>query len=587
MVETASQHCPVCHNTPAPSPSFADPIRYGPIASPAAMAGQNQSAHTLAVVSRSAACQDTVHLLYRESGEEFARQTIEMAQVFNSPVWDGAGHLVMPLTSWKFGVIDANRKKYFSIASPKEKGDEFGRPLACICDARGHLAGLGITDSLALRSYDIDLGSRSLHHLRSINIPSPIPPALLKTLTVLPIAKDTLLLQVHDQKIRHWMRFAGTNPEVTEIARTSLRGYALRCEGDASGIAFVEDGKIRLIGTGRKDQTIHLPDSTAYATVIGVYASGDVFVGLVDRTGDHQLLHYREGLLERSVPYQMPAQAQRLHYIESQDRLLVLASSAHWGVYVCSLGLARRNVDILFSKSQSGGEIASMTTDWDVNRNDLVLAAGRRLVKISLSPPVRQSNARPKGGSAETSYPKPPAESVPEHRPPIDPPVNPDQPVAGESTRPVRPEPRSADEAFVVHAEIHDYITESIRLGDTHEFKLRLTGTSETARFRVIEVFSGAPSLYYVELSRTNNILSNGHTISVYVKFPKEGKYSVCLRAQVASNKGKELFVEAETDKLFDVLDPMRKPEDHRTIIDSGGGDVVNINRESGKSKGY
>lgn len=581
-IQSGSSYCDTCQTAATLSPAIGEPIRYGPLCSQSAIAGTARTDRVLAVVSRNSAYQDTLHLLRRTDGIEFAVQPMGNTQVAATPVWDSTHFLVVPMASWEFRVFDVNRQKYFSIVSTQANQEEFGRPLVCIRERTGDIVALGITDrghgqSFALHSCHLDLVSRSLDLYRYVRIPTAIPPQLLNTLSILPATEGYLIFRVHDERKDYWMHYDASRSVATEFGQTSQLAYALRCEGDSDSIALADEGQIVLHGVRSGRRVIDLPDYTAYPTVVGVYQSGDVFVGLVDRSGDHQLLHYRNGRLDRSVPHQIPAQAQRLHFIRNQQRLLVLASSTFWGIHVCSIDLVNRNVQQLFAKAQAGSRVVSIMSDWDVNESDIVLAAGQQLAKISL---VSRSHR----GAAYSQPHRSDAAAEPSI--PMGTPVNRKRPTASEPPRQEQGESAWSEKPINVQASIHCQITEPIRLQSTREFELTLTSEKMNQRFRVTEIYAYYPAMYHCDIRPhgISNVLSNEHRISVLVRFLGEGDYKVRLVAQVVDERGRQTQVHVETDSVLHISDPMRQPNTH--TYNSSGGDQVIISRDRTGSAG-
>ncbi len=591
--QSGTSFCDTCRTTLTTPPAIGESIRYGPLCSQSAIAGPDQADRVLAVVSRNSAYQDTLHLLRRIDGVEFAVQPMGNTQVSATPVWDNTYFLVVPMASWEFRVFDVNRRKYFSIVSTQAHQEEFGRPLACIRERTGDIAALGITDrgreqAFSLHSCYLDLVSRSLTRYRDVRVPASIPPELLNTLSILPATEGYLLFRVHDDRKDYWMHYDASRSVATEFGQTSKLAYALRCEGDTDSIALADDGQIVLYSIRSGRRIIDLPDYAAYPTVIGVYQSGDVFVGLVDRTGDHQLLHYRNGLLNRSVPHPIPAQAQRLHFLRNQQRLLVLASSTFWGTHLCSIDLTTRNVEQLFAETQLGSRVASIMSDWDINGNDVVLAAGQQLAKISLSersPRGTQRNARSdeRGTGPSQSYS---AGSEAEPSVSMGEPAARKRHTGSEPPRQEQEEPTRNDGPIHIRASIHCQVTEPIRLQSTREFELILTSEDSRRRFRVTEVYAYYPAMYHCDIRShgISNVLSHKHTLSILIRFLGEGDYKVRLVAQVVDEQGRQVAIHVETASVLHIFDPMRQPNTH--TYNSSGGDQVIVSRDRTGSAG-
>lgn len=587
--------CDFCGANAAPSPTFAEPIRYGPNCSPTVIGPTASADRIIAVVTRSAAYQDTVHLLRRTDGKEIARESMGGAQVTAMPTWADSHYLVAPMASWEFRVFDAQRLKYFTIVSPQGKHEEFGRPQACIRDRSGRLVGIGITDRgygdrYTLHACNLDLQSRKLKQPEVLQIPKGIPPALLSTLSVLPSVEGSLLLRVNDSSKDYWMHFDASQSELIAIGQTSKLAYALRCEGDSGYIALAEAGQIALHSLRGGSRTIELPENSAYATAIGVYASSDIFVGLVDRTGDHQLLHYRGGLLERSVPHQMPAQVQRLHYMRQQNRLIVLASSTYGGTYVCSIDLARRNVEQLFASSPRSNSLSMIMADWDMGGDDVVFAAGTQLAKLAFSSPELRSRSRSSSGAGQSPRPQPDrhADVASEASIPLT--VPPGQPSATSKVDPGRDaQPGTSSNAVTIRATLHTQVTEPIRIQSARDFEMVLISEVPNYRFRITEVFAFYPALYSCEMrAGAGNRFSHEQRISVPIRFLGEGDYRVRLVAHIVDDRGRASQIFVETASLVSIFDPSRQPTTYSTThsYNSGGGDQVIVNRHQAKPTG-
>ena len=585
--------CDHCGADVALSPSFAEPIRFGPVCSPNAIGANGSADRMIAVVTRSAAYQDTVHLLRRSDGKEIAHESMGGAQVTAMPTWGDTHYLVAPMASWEFRVFDAQRLKYFTIVSPQGKHEEFGRPQACIRDRNGRLVGIGITDRgygdrYTLHACILDLQSRKLKQPQTLQIPKGIPSALLSTLSVLPSMEGALLLRVNDRSNDYWMHFDAARSELVAIGQTSKLVYALRCEGDSGYIALAEEAQIALHGLRSGSRIVELPENSAYATAIGVYASGDIFVGLVDRTGDYQLLHYRNGLLERSVPYPMPAQVQRVHYMRNQNRLIVLASSTYGGTYICSIDLARRNVEQLFASSPRSNSLSMIMADWDMGGSDVVFAAGTQLAKLAFSSPELRSRsssgAVQSPGQRQTS----PADVASEASIPLT--VPPVQPSTTARVEPGRDAQRGMpSNAVTIRATLQTQVTEPIRVGSSREFEMTLISEGTNHRFRVTAVYASHPTLYLCEMrAGLGNLFSHEQKISVPIRFLGEGDYRVRLIVHLVDEGGRTSQAFVETETLVSIVDPMRQPTTYSTThsYNSGGGDQVIVNRHQAKPTG-